>query len=206
MPLIYGSHIKKWFLIFCTSLLIIIFNLSFPIFGAGFQNFLRTIIPKGLWINFTNIGYESLDISRMGIWEYAFKFIINKPIVGHGSNSFSRLLFEETGFWKAHTHNLPLELGVTYGIITALLILIPTSYLIYKSYLIMFIKNKKINKETIIDRSWTISLIILTLTNLIDIQYFDGRISIVGWILLAGSKNIISNNSVNENLKKDFAK
>ena len=25
---------------------------------------------------------------------------------------------------------------------------------------------------------------------LVDIQYFDGRISITGWILLAGTKNI----------------
>ena len=27
--------------------------------------------------------------------------------------------------------------------------------------------------------------------HLVDIQYFDGRISIAGWILLAGAKNII---------------
>ena len=47
------------------------------------------------------------------------------------------------------------------------------------------------NKKTIFDRAWIISLIILIILHLVDIQYFDGRISIAGWILLAGTRNIL---------------
>ena len=194
LPLIFGTKIKKWSLIFVGFFSIIIINLSFPLFGSGFQDFLRLIIPKGLWINFTSAEFESLDISRMGIWENTINFVIEKPIFGHGSNSFPRLFFDETGFWKGHAHNLPLELFVNYGIPATLLILIPITYLIFKSFFILVKSIKTINKETIIDRAWLTSFSILFLTHLIDIPYFDGRISLTGWILLAGTRNIIINN------------
>ena len=46
-------------------------------FFIGFQNFLRMIVPKGIWINFTSAGFESLDISRMGIWRKSLNFIMD---------------------------------------------------------------------------------------------------------------------------------
>ena len=39
--------------------------------------------------------------------------------------------------------------------------------------------------------AWVSSLITLITGNLVDIQYFDGRISIAGWILLSGLSNVI---------------
>ena len=41
-------------------------------------------------------------------------------------------------------------------------------------------------------------LYLLILMHLVDIQYFDGRISITGWILLAGARNMIIEDKINE--------
>ena len=198
LTFIYGAEIKKWLFVFFPGLILIITNLSFPIFGIEFQNLLRQIIPKGIWINLTSAEFESLDISRIGIWKYCLNFIIDKPFFGHGSNSFPKLFLTETGFWKGHSHNLPLELFINYGIPTTLLILIPIAYIIYNSYLIVFVPISNTNKGNILDRAWIISLSILLIIHLIDIPYFDGKISITGWILLAGARNIIDSNKENK--------
>ena len=72
-----------------------------------------------------------------------------------------------------------------------LLILIPITKLVVLSYEAIFIKNYLFFKESIFDRAWITSLILLIFSHLVDIQYFDGRISISGWVLLAGTSHII---------------
>ncbi|MDC3232485.1 O-antigen ligase family protein [Prochlorococcus sp. AH-716-A09] len=196
IPLIFPQKFRKYFFYSIPFITFSILNLSFPLFGKGFQSFLRTIVPEGLWINFTNKGYETLDISRLDIWKYASNFALKNSVFGHGSRSFTSLLFDETGIWKGHTHNLPLELMVSYGIPTALILLLAISYIVYKSYNKLFFSDIKTNKKTIIDKAWIVSLVVLILIHLVDIQYFDGRISIAGWILLAGAKNIIYDDKI----------
>ena len=191
LPLVYGKQIKGWFLGLISVISFLILNLSLPIFGAGFQAFLRKIIPEGIWINFTKLEYLSLDISRINIFSYAIKYIFNQPFLGYGSRSFPTLFFNETNIWKGHAHNLPLELMVSYGIPATLIILIPISFIIFKGFSIIFFSNQTINKNTIIDRAWLVSLLLLAIMHLVDIQYFDGRISITGWILIAGARNIL---------------
>ena len=53
--------------------------------------------------------------------------------------------------------------------------------------------NNKDNKN-IFDRAWWVSIFIFAISQLVDIQYFDGRISIFYCILLSGVKNIINEN------------
>ncbi len=198
---IYGSRIKFWLYFFLAFFSILVTNFLFPISGERFKLFLQLIIPQGIWNNFTELGYQTLDISRLGIWKYAFKFISDKPIFGHGSKSFTYLFQNETGFWKGHSHNLPLELMINYGIPAALLILLPTLYLTYKAFSKLFFIKLNVNKSNILDRAWLIAFTLLIIMHLVDIQYFDGRISIVGWILLAGIKNIAFDNEVIDNKK-----
>ena len=198
IPILYGKRFIKWIISSITILTFIVVNLSFPLLGNGFQSFLRQIVPKGIWINLTNSGYESLDISRIDIWGYTFKFILENPIFGYGSRAFPTLFFNETGIWKGHSHNLLLELMVSYGIPATMMLIVPIFVLIFKSYSKLFLIKQKFNKVTIIDRVWIISLTSLIFMHLVDIQYFDGRISIIGWILLAGTRNILSDNIHNE--------
>ncbi len=54
---------------------------------------------------------------------------------------------------------------------------------------IFSIKNEN-TSSMIFEKAWIISLFILLISQMVDVQYFDGRISIVFWILLAGARNI----------------
>ena len=202
IPIFYGLKVKKWVFYITGAIGFTILNLLIPILGGNFQELLRSIIPEGLWINFTPSGYETLNISRVGIWTKAIEFIKEKPILGHGSRSFSKLLSNDIGIWKGHTHNLPLELMVNYGIPAAFLILIPVSLLVLRAYRKIFIFDKKINKFNIIDRAWITSSILLVILHMVDIQYFDARISIVGWILISGLKNITESSDYDVYLSK----
>ena len=43
-----------------------------------------------------------------------------------------------------------------------------------------------------IDRAFWTALFFFLISQLADVQYFDGKISLITWILMAGLKNIIS--------------
>jgi len=205
VPLFYGTKINKIFLPIFGILIFIAVNLSFPILGKNFQFYLRSLIPEGLWINLTSSGFDTLDISRLGIWVKAIEFIKQKPFLGHGAGSFPNLLFNDIGVWKGHSHNLPLELMVNYGIPAALFILIPIIFLVVTTYKKIFILEKKINKSNIFDRAWISSSILLLIIHMIDIQYFDARISFVGWILISGLNNIITPEENENNMYKKIS-
>ena len=46
-----------------------------PIFQGYIQDQFRFIVPDKLWMEFTKQGFESMDISRVGIWSYAINWI-----------------------------------------------------------------------------------------------------------------------------------
>ena len=48
------------------------------------------------------------------------------------------------------------------------------------------------NQNSIFDIAWITSLIVLLLSQMVDVQYFDARISLAFWILLSGTRNIIT--------------
>ena len=62
-------------------------------------------------------------------------------------------------------------------------------------YLIGF--YEKSQEKDHFTKAWWASIFILFMTQQIDVHYFDGRISIMFWILLAGLRNIISTNESN---------
>ena len=43
-----------------------------------------------------------------------------------------------------------------------------------------------------IDRAFWTALFFFLISQLADVQYFDGKISLITWILIGGLKNIIS--------------
>lgn len=135
--------------------------------------------------------YSNEEINRFDIWISGIRNMINNPFFGSGSGSFTAKFFYDEGVIRSHSHNLPLELAINFGLPVSILL----SLLVF-SISILSIKNIFILKEkdylnNIFDKSWVVSLLVLLIGHLVDIQYFDGRISIGGWILLAGSRNII---------------
>ena len=188
---IYGKKSLKYITYLIFIFTSIFLTIKFTIFGDNFQIFLKTIIPQTIWLEFSDFQY-----SRLQIWQSAFTYIFNHPIFGYGSASFTEIFKLETGLWKGHAHNLPLEMMVSYGVPAAIFIFIPITLLLVLSTKKIF-KLSRIKKNIIFDKAWLVSLIILISSQLVDVQYFDGRISILGWILLSGSKCILNNDSNN---------
>ena len=164
----------------------IILGLYFvPFLGSGIQNLIGKINPELILLKFTDFKYF-----RFTIWKESIESILRNPIFGTGAGSFPDIFLSETGFYRNHTHNLPLELMVSYGMPPAIFIFIPIFLLIYFSSKKVLFKNKNI-VEPIIDQAWVSALIALIFSQMVDVQYFDGRISIILWLLLVGAKSII---------------
>ena len=49
----------------------------------------------------------------------------------------------------------------------------------------------RFNKENILEREWITGLLILSLSQLIDIQNHEGRIRIIFWLFLSGASNML---------------
>jgi len=190
IPLVLGSSSLQLFLPFLlfTTILILVTTQNF--FESGIQNILRDIIPNKVWQEFTNEGFKNLDVTRLEILQEAFRVIINNPLFGTGAASFPIIYQLETGFWKGHSHNILTELSISYGIPCTLILVYFISRILVKSFHNIYIKDKK----NIFDRSIWTAVIIFLLSQQIDIQYFDGRISLLFWILLAGLKCINDEN------------
>ena len=94
-----------------------------------------------------------------------------------------------------HSHSAPLELSIQYGIFTSLILTFIFLFLVIKSFKKIFFENKnkiiKFSKDNQFDRAWLVGTVIILISNSFDILYFDLRISILMWILLAGLRNVI---------------
>ena len=118
---------------------------------------------------------------------FASKIIISNPFFGTGSGSFPIIFELETGFWKGHSHNIFTELAISYGL---------PSTIIFIIFLIILLSNsfKKIYNyplKDINDKAHWAAASIFLVSQLVDVQYFDGRISITFWLLLASLKKTI---------------
>ena len=96
--------------------------------------------------------------------------------------------------YYGHSHSIPLEISIQYGLITSILLTSIVVFILIKSFRFIFLDSnlKLINfyKENFIDRAWYTACIVILFSNTIDILYFDIRISILMWVLLAGLRNI----------------
>ena len=72
-------------------------------------------------MEFSEEGYTGLDVSRITIFIHAIEIIKQNPLFGTGAASFSEIFLLKTNFWKGHSHNLILELSVSYGLPCAIL-------------------------------------------------------------------------------------
>lgn len=191
--LIYGKKSLK--LLVAAFLIISLFALTFnyQIEGGEIQQFYKIFIPKEILEEFTNFQYSRLDI-----WKSAINALISNPIFGTGASSFTKIYEFDSGLWKGHAHNLALELLVSYGIPAGLLVVLPILFICYKSTKISFI-NQKVNL-LIFDKAWVSSLLILILSQMVDVQYFDGRISILFWLTLSVCSNLINEDKLNQSI------
>ena len=189
------------FLVLGFIYLLILGMSSVSFFGLSvFEEFM----PDGLWVfnkllqtNYLN----KIQFPRIDIWQNAIKLISERPLLGWGAATFPILYLLKGGIQKAqHTHSMPLEIAQIYGIPAAFIILFFVSYLLFKAWRITF--NKKNSLDSIINKAWISSALIVIVSHISDITYYDGRVSILIWILLSGLKCIVDEEKTKNNISK----
>ena len=195
IPLVIGSASYAWLLPIIVLFSIIIIFCTSDLLSGKYQDFLREIIPNKIWLEFTKEGFKDLNVSRLEIFWSAIKLILKRPIFGFGAASFPIIYELQTTFWKGHSHNLGIELAVSYGIPSAIIFIFTTLLILFFSMKFIFITETK-NNIDFYERAWWSSIFIFLVSQSVDIQYFDGKISIIFWVLLAGLRNIIKKSPV----------
>ena len=97
-----------------------------------------------------------------------------------------------------HTHNIILELALSYGLIITSIFLFTCTLIIIKSFYEIFYKNNLI-ENNILDKAWWTAFFTLFLSQMLDIQYFDFRVGITFWILLSGLICLIAKDEKSKN-------
>tara|TARA_Y100000739_G_C20601548_1_gene463198 strand:- start:6 stop:1304 length:1299 start_codon:yes stop_codon:yes gene_type:complete len=174
--------------------LVLVSFLSTLILGMFSKNLLG--LYSTVFNIFSKFNYQNFaNDPRIIIWENSFKYIFKKPLLGWGGNSFSSIWNYENDVMYLHSHSAPLELTIQYGISPFLILTFIFVFLVIKSFRKIFFENKNklitFSKDNQFDRAWLVGTIIILLSNTVDILYFDLRVSILMWILLAGLRNVI---------------
>ena len=92
--------------------------------------------------------------------------------------AFSVLYPLRTGKWHGHAHNLPLELAVSHGL--------PVALAVIGLVLALLITSLRLGLRCLFERAWWAAVLILVVLHGTDMPFFDSRLNIAGWILLAG--------------------
>ncbi len=194
-PLVITQQAIFWLIIiFLISSSIIIFLIS-PIFSGEIQNIFRELIPNKILLEFSEEGYKNLDVTRLEILKSALDLIRRSPLLGIGAASFTAIYEVKTNFYKGHSHNLLTELAISYGMPVTIIFTLTIVSILSISYYSIFLKNS--NRIDYFERAFWASVFFFFLSQLVDIQYFDGKISIIAWILIASLKNIIDQDNIN---------
>ena len=157
----------------------------------------KTTFKKLLLTNY----FDKMQFTRIDIWSKSFNFILKKPLLGWGASTFPILYLINGGLERAqHTHNMLLELAHNNGIPLAIILSGFVTLLFFKAWKIIFIQNK--NSVSIINKAWITSFLIIIISHISDITYYDGRVSLLIWILMAGLKTILDEDKIKHKLKK----
>ena len=147
------------------------------------------------------IDFNFLSSSRFEIYKKSIMLISQRPLTGWGKSLFSDQYIAAGGTFKIeHTHSMPLEIAFNYGIPIAKTLILFILLIMYKSWKV---NNKYcLNiEENLYNKCWFVSALLITISHINDITYYDGKISILIWILLSGLKSVIVNN---QKFKKVF--
>ena len=179
---------SKYFLIFLIIFALLIISLIS----------LNDIFKRGLFFgNFSNLSFNLESFPRFNILKESINFIVERPFIGWGSASFPLLFISRRSQWYGHSHNIFIELAISYGLISAALIGYAIFSILFKSFKsIYLLKQFSVKKEKSqtnhFDKAWWTATTVLLFSQLFDIQYFDFRIGMIFWILLSGLSKIKS--------------
>ena len=192
--IINGKKIKNLLIPLIILMFLILLIMNSPLFNGEIQNTLRSLLTEKFLLEFTNEGYEGLDATRIEIFSKGINLLGKNPFFGIGATSFTEIYHLETNLWKGHSHNLLLELAISYGVPSTMILFTTINIILLKSGKLIF-NHKRLNDTGLYDKAFWAALFFFIISQLADIQYFDGKISLIIWALIAGLKNIIEENN-----------
>lgn len=183
IPLMTGIRILIWYLPLIFISTSAIFFASNSADFLGLRNLFRNIVPNNIWKEFTPMEYVSSHQSRLEIWSNSISLIKESPLLGWGKNKFQIVYEEIYSKFVYHAHNLILEIAFNYGLIFAFIIASFFIFILFNSYKTIF---KRKNNFDLFEKAWWVSGFVFFLTQMLDVQYYDGRIALTFWLLLSG--------------------
>ena len=198
IPIVLGF---KSLLIILTILIFLIFlfylQASF-ISSEDLLSLISNIFPQQFFDKFKKFNLINiLEYRRINLWKESISLISTKPLFGIGAAAFPilyQIYYQPEKYTEQHTHNLFLEISAGYGFIASSMIFLFIISLIYYAWREIS-AGKFSSKELIINKSWLASSVVVLISQMNDITYYDARISVTFWILLSGLRNIIISKS-----------
>ncbi len=198
IPFVLGPVSWPWLLPLMALLLMPVMFAVVPGMPSGLQQWARAVVPEGIWSRLNDMRYiqdRELMSTRLSQWGIAVQLIEARPWLGWGAAAFSVLYPLRTGQWHGHSHNLPLELALSHGLLVAVLIVSTVLALLItalrRGVLSVGGLASRRFSGTLFDRAWWAASFILVVMHATDMPFFDSRLNIVGWILLAGLRCLI---------------
>tara|TARA_S200000501_G_scaffold375341_1_gene427106 strand:- start:1207 stop:2583 length:1377 start_codon:yes stop_codon:yes gene_type:complete len=203
LPIIIGKSFYRLFL-YSIILLGIIFILYLSNF---FPNNINVIIESCISKSFnlfSQLGnnqlqfeYSNMVDKRITIFSYTIGMILKNPIFGYGASTFPFYYSLKHGVYKGHAHNLIIDLTFNYGLLISILIFIGIFFISFQSFRKLFLLKIRVLSINYFERAWWTSFIILLISQMFDVQYYDLRISIAFWLLLSGLKCMVTEDNEN---------
>jgi len=198
VPFVLGPLRWIWLLPLLSLILLPVGLASLPGIDSWIQDWARKFVPENIWARLSDVKHMNQRYvvnSRLYQWNEAIKLIGERPWLGWGAAAFSLLYVLRQGTWLGHAHNFPLETAISHGIPVAFLLVLVVSALLLVAlrYGVLTISDKKINCDggAVFDRAWWGATLVLVSLHSVDMPFFDMRINIAGWVLLAGLRCVI---------------
>ena len=188
LPLVIGP--SSWLLLLPVLLLVSspLLLALLPGVPAGLKSGAMALLPDSILERLLERGDMPWKLTRLGQWIYAIQLVAARPWLGWGSAAFSVMYPIHASLrWHGHSHNLPLELAISHGVPVALLIVGTVLALM------MLALRRGMLRQAPLERAWWTSALVLLTMHFTDLPFFDARLNLLGWILLAGLCAFIRN-------------
>ena len=181
VPLLLGPGAWVWLLPLLLLALLPVALAVLPGVPVGLQDLARFMVPDSLWQRLTDQGFDRpVATTRLSQWSAASQLALERPWLGWGAGVFGVLYSQRSNFFPGHPHNLPLDLGLSFGLPVALLLLAAPIWTVVVA------ARHGMATASPTDRGWLAAFLLLASIHATDLPYYDARINMAGWFLLAG--------------------
>ena len=131
---------------------------------------------------FNALGLFFADHDRLEIWKFGVQIASKNLFFGYGPGGFDGYVTLLSPFDRTfhHVHSLPLDLWVSYGLLALIV------FVVYVFAWLFVAIRSGVMADSLFNRSWIVSFVLLMILHVTDLPYLDARINLVGWILFTG--------------------